>query len=168
MTVHMSSLGPAFQQSESHLCMDSFHGYTHNYTCQTQNHPLRIEDTGLEDFSVSEHIFSASNALAPVIRYASPYHGHMFLDMFFMHWDEEMYANLSTLLLNNYRQALDIIQHDTVALQEVIATLNIQDGDLDQWQAEEVEYFHTLGKEPEGDIHATVYVELLQDLWTAE
>lgn len=167
-TVRASSLGTTFMEMQSHLCIDSFHGYAHNYVCQTQHHPLGIEGTGLEDFGVAERIFSASNALAPVIRYASAYRRHVFLDLFFKQWDEDKYANLGTMLLNNYRQALHIISSETVALEEAKTSLGIQDSDLVNWRAEEIHYFQTLGKEPEWDAHAVVYVELLQQMQALE
>ncbi|KAG2361431.1 hypothetical protein BDR07DRAFT_1451611 [Suillus spraguei] len=154
-----SSLGTTFMEMQSCLCVDSFHGYAHNYVCQTQHHPLGIEDAGLEDFGIAERIFSALNALAPVIHYASAYHHHMFLDLFFKQWDEDKYANLGTMLLNNYRQALQIISSETVALEEAKTSLG---------QAEEVWYFQTLGKEPKWDAHAVVYVELLQQMQELE
>ncbi|KAG1781303.1 hypothetical protein EV702DRAFT_962685 [Suillus placidus] len=93
--VCVSLLGPAFMEKQSHLCIDTFHGYVHNYICQTQHHPLDIEGTGLEDFSVAEHIFSASNALASVICYASPYCYHVFLDLFFKQWDKDKKQTLT-------------------------------------------------------------------------
>ncbi|KAG2151616.1 uncharacterized protein EDB93DRAFT_1240001 [Suillus bovinus] len=167
-TVRASSLGTTFMEMQSRLCVDSFHGYAHNYVCQTQHHPLGIEGTGLEDFGVAERIFSASNALAPVIRYASAYRRHVFLDLFFKQWDEDKYANLGTMLLNNYRQALHIISSETVALEEAKTSLGIQDSDLVNWRAEEIHYFQTLGKEPEWDAHAVVYVELLQQMQALE
>ncbi|KAG2101883.1 uncharacterized protein F5147DRAFT_746939 [Suillus discolor] len=168
--VKASSLGPAFTEQESHLCIDSFHRFAthhlncctfiaHNYICQTQHHPLRIEGAGLEDFGATKHIFSASNVLAPVIRYASSYRHH---------WDEEKYMNLGTMLLNNYCQALHIISTDTLALREAMASLNIQQGNIEQWHSEEIEYFHALRQEPEWDVHAVVYVELLQQLQEAD
>lgn len=167
-TVRASSLGTTFMEMQSRLCVDSFHGYAHNYVCQTQHHPLGIEGTGLEDFGVAERIFSASNALAPVIRYASAYRRHVFLDLFLKQWDEDKYANLGTMLLNNYRQALHIISSETVALEEAKTSLGIQDSDLVNWRAEEIHYFQTLGKEPEWDAHAVVYVELLQQMQALE
>ncbi|KAG2364871.1 hypothetical protein BDR07DRAFT_1278689 [Suillus spraguei] len=104
-TVCASSLGPTFMEKQSCLCIDAFHGYAHNYVCQMQHHPLGIKGTGLEDFGVAKHIFSASNALAPVIRYASPYHHHVFFDLFFKQWDEDKYSNIGLMLLNNYWRA---------------------------------------------------------------
>jgi hypothetical protein len=166
--VKASSLRPTFTEQESRLCADFFHGFVHNYVCQTQHHPLGIEGAGLEDFGAMEHIFSASNVLAPVIRYASSYRHHVFLDLFFTQWDKEKYTNLGTMLLNNYCQALHIISTDTLALREAMASLNIQQGNTEQWHSEETEYFRTLGQEPEWDVHAVVYVELLQQLQEAE
>ncbi|KAG1850194.1 hypothetical protein DFJ58DRAFT_716828 [Suillus subalutaceus] len=167
-TVRASSLGTTFMEMQSRLCVDSFHGYAHNYVCQTQHHPLGIEGAGLEDFGVAERIFSASNVLAPVIRYASAYRRHMFLDLFFKQWDEDKYANLGTILLNNYRQALQIISLETVALEEAKTSLGVQDTDLVNWRAEEIRYFQMLGKELEWDAHAIVYVELLQQMQELE
>lgn len=39
-TIENSSLGEDFRKMESRMCMDAFHGYAHNYICQTKNHPL--------------------------------------------------------------------------------------------------------------------------------
>ncbi|KAG1745409.1 uncharacterized protein EDB91DRAFT_1080328 [Suillus paluster] len=159
---------PAFMEKQSHLCIDAFHGYAHNYICQTQHHPLGIEGAGLEDFGVAESIFSASNALASVIRYASPYHRHVFLDLFFKQWDEDKYSNLGTMLLNNYWQAQQVISTETIMLREAMSSLGIQEEDLMNWRSEEIQYFQTLGKEPEWDVHAIVYVELLQQMQELE
>ncbi|KAG2737509.1 hypothetical protein P692DRAFT_20883487 [Suillus brevipes Sb2] len=49
-----------------------------------------------------------------------------------------------------------------------MASLNIQQGNTEQWHSEETEYFRTLGQEPEWDVHAVVYVELLQQLQEAD
>ncbi|KAG2347642.1 hypothetical protein BDR05DRAFT_974112 [Suillus weaverae] len=162
--VQASSLGPVFMEKQSHLCVDAFHGYVDNYVCQTQHHPLGIEGTGLEDFGVAEHIFSASNALASAIHYASPYHCHVFLDLFFKQWDEDKYSNLGMMLLNNYRQAQQVISMETITLREAMASLGIQEEDLVNWRLEEIQYFQMLGKEPEWDTHTVVYVELLQQM----
>jgi hypothetical protein len=88
--------------------------------------------------------------------------------MFFKQWDEEKYLNSATMLLNNYVQAMKIIEEDSISLAEAMKSLNIQDGDVERWQTEQVEYFANLGKEPEWDIHAVAYVELLQDLQNVE
>ena len=49
-----------------------------------------------------------------------------------------------------------------------MASLGVNEKVLEQWHDEEVEYFRTLGKEPEWDVHAMAYVELLQGLRNLE
>jgi hypothetical protein len=46
--VKASSLRPTFTEQESRLCADFFHGFAHNYVCQTQHHPLGIEGAVLK------------------------------------------------------------------------------------------------------------------------
>lgn len=123
---------------------------------------------GLEDLETLERVFSSSNQLAPIVRYATAYRRRVFIHNFFRQWDEEKYYNLGTMLLKNYIQALKIIETESIALTEAMGSLGIQDGDLDHWQEEQVKYFETLGNEPEWDIHAVAYVELLQELQEVE
>ncbi|KAG1887413.1 uncharacterized protein F5891DRAFT_967298 [Suillus fuscotomentosus] len=167
-TIRASRLGDAFERQKCCMCVDAFHGYTHNYLCQTKNHPNGIVGAGLEDFGTIEHFFSASNAIAPVIRYASSYRRHVFLDLFFKQWDEDKYLNLGTMIYDNYKQALDIVSTESIALDEAKQSLGIQEGDLQTWCQEEIEYFAHLGKETEWDVHAMAYVELLLKLRDAE
>ena len=49
------------------------------------------------------------------------------------------------------------------ALAEAMASLGVNEKVLEPWHDKEVEYFRTLGKEPE-DVHTMAYVELLQEL----
>ncbi|KAG1777132.1 hypothetical protein EV702DRAFT_1179551 [Suillus placidus] len=135
--VMASSLGPLFKKMDCCLCVNAFHGFAHNYRCQTKHHPLGIDGAGLEDFGTIEHIFSASNALA------------------------SKYVNLATMIYNNYHQALQVISKESVALTEAMMSLGITKEDITLWRQEEVEYFHTLGQEPPWDVHAMAYVELL-------
>ncbi|KAG1835645.1 hypothetical protein EV424DRAFT_1468103 [Suillus variegatus] len=167
-TIRASRLGDAFERQKCRMCIDAFHGYAHNYLCQTKNHPNGIVGAGIEDFGTIEHFFSASNAIAPVIRYASSYHHHVFLDLFFKQWDEDKYLNLGTMIYNNYKQALDILSMESIALDEAKQSLDIQEGDLKTWRQEEIKYFTHLGKETEWDVHAMTYVELLLKLRDAE
>ncbi|GBE85813.1 hypothetical protein SCP_0803350 [Sparassis crispa] len=167
-TIHDSSLSPEFRRLQARLCVNAFHGYTHNHACQMQNHPNVIEGMGLEDLETMERIFSKSNEVAPVTRYASRYHRRTFVDMFFGQWDADRYLSLGNFLYNNYRQALDILNNDAQVLDEAVHSLGIGDGDLDKWQKEETEYFSVLGQEPEWDVHAVAYVELLQEHYALE
>jgi Kyakuja-Dileera-Zisupton transposase len=165
-TIESSLLGESFRQLNCRTCVNAFHGYSHNYACQVRDHPNNIEGMGVEDLETLERVFSASNALAGVTRYMSAYRRRVFYDLFFKQWDAEKYANLGTMLYNNYTQALRIIDDGEVAVQEAVRSLNIAGGDLDKWIIEEADYFSKLGKEPEWDIHAMAYVELLQE-WRA-
>ena len=74
-----------------------------------QNHPGMVEGVGLEDFETMEWVFSSSNEVAGVKWYATGYHRRIFIDMHFQQWDKKKYCNLGMMLLNNYQQALKII-----------------------------------------------------------
>ena len=123
---------------------------------------------GIEDLETLERVFSSSNNLASIIRYATAFRRRVFLDMFFKQWDEEKYQNHATMLLKNYLQALDIIENESLLLSEAKKSLNIQDDDLERWQKEQSEYFDSLGDEPDWDVHAVAYVELLRELHDIE
>jgi len=143
------------------VCLNSFHGYAHNYGCQLKNHPNVIEGMGLEDLETLERVFSTSNMLASMTQYMSAFRRRVFIDMFFRQWDEDKYLNLGTMLLNNYKQALDIINIEGAALAEAKVSLGIREGDIEHWQKEEQLY---IGVEPEWDIFVVAYVEQLQKL----
>jgi len=167
-TITSSSLGPLFVETKSRCCVNAFHGYSHNFSCQTRNHPNVIEGAGLEDFETMERVFSSSNAVAVVTRYASAYRRRVFIDMFFQQWDDDKYQNLGLMLFNNYKQGLSIISDDGSAVEEAIQSLGIQPADLESWHREQTEFFETIGEESSWDVHAVVYVELLQELNSAE
>ena len=122
---------------------------------------------GLEDLETMEQIFSSSNQVAAVTRYSSAYHRHVFIDMFLQQWDNDKYQNLASMLFNNYRQALSIIDIEGSAVEETMHALGISASDLEAWHHQQVGFFETIGKESPWDIHAVTYVELLQDLDSA-
>ena len=163
-TILSTSLGARFKESGSRTCVNAFHGYSHNYKCQCKNHPNNITGIGLEDLETLERVFSSSNALAAVTRYASAFWRRLYIEMHFSQWDEDKYSNLATMLRNNYHQALDIIKKDGHAVEQAKISMGITDEDLDLWKTEREEYFQTLGQEPESKVHAIAYVELLQKL----
>ncbi|KAG2158579.1 uncharacterized protein EDB93DRAFT_1237923 [Suillus bovinus] len=158
-TVKSTTLATKFNESNSCLCVDAFHGYTHNYACQDRNHPNVIQGMGLEDFSTMERIFSSSNQLAPVICYASAYNRHFFIDMFFKQWDEDKYMNIGNMLYNNYRQAHGIIERETIEFEHAKLSLGITDASIEEWQNQQSVYLETLGKEAECDVHVMMYVK---------
>lgn len=167
-TISSSSLGPQFAESKSRCCVNAFHGYSHNFACQTRNHPNVIDGVGIEDLETMERIYSSSNQVAGVTRYASAYHRRIFIDMFFQQWDEDKYRNLALMLLNNYRQALSIIKDEGAAVEETMVAMDITFADLEQWHTEQAAFFETIGEESRWDVHAVAYVELLQELSSSE
>ena len=78
--------------------MPSFHGNAHNWACQVKYHPNNVKGVGIEDFEGEERLFLASNATAPVIRYASKYCRWLFLNLFLTQYDKDKYGNLGLML----------------------------------------------------------------------
>lgn len=145
-------------------CVNAFHGYTHNYACQCKHHPNVIEGMGLEDLETLERIFSQSNHLASVTRYASPYRRRLYIDQYFQQWDDEKYANISQHIYDRLVQAAEIINTEAVPLAESMAATGVDLDTVKRWYDEEREYFENLGKELPWDVHAMAYVEALQAL----
>ncbi|KAF8170782.1 hypothetical protein BJ912DRAFT_860927 [Pholiota molesta] len=163
-TLKSSSLADCFRMSASKCCPNAFHGYSHNYLCQARNHPNIIEGIGLEDLEVMECVFSASNQLASVTRYASAYRRRLLIDQYVRQWDAEKYENLATFLYNNYKQALKIIREDSIAFEHAMQALEIDSTEqLEAWRLEELKYLETLGKEDDYDVMAVAYVERLDE-----
>ncbi|KAG6893849.1 hypothetical protein C0992_008419 [Termitomyces sp. T32_za158] len=167
-TIDRSSLGKLFRERGCRCCVNAFHGYSHNFSCQVHHHPNIIEGMGLEDLETLERVFSASNQVASVTRYMSKYRRRVFINLFFRQWDEDKYANLASMLYNNYKQALRIINVDGPELKHVKETFEVQEGDLERWRLEQKEYFLALGQEPEGHALKIAYVERLRELHDAE
>ena len=166
-TVIYSRLKDAFQTSGSRFCVNTFHGYLHSYDCQCQHHPNVIPGIGLEELETLERIFSASNQLAPVIRYASPYRRMSFIHAFFCQWDSDKYANIGLFLYNNYTQALDVIDRNTAAISAALRDLGFTSEQLAEFDWEERTYFTKLQDEDEGNLWTITYVETLQALQKA-
>lgn len=160
-TLRRSSLGERFAKAQCRMCVNAFHGYSHEYSCQVQHHPNSIQGMGLEDLETMERVFSASNQLATVIRYASAYRRRVLIDVFFQHWDEEKYLNIGKMLFDNYRQALGIIREQGVVVAEAMKSLGLTAEDLVKFANEERTYLCTLGKESTHDLHEIAYVEAL-------
>lgn len=123
---------------------------------------------GIEDLETLERFFSASNGLAPVIRYASRYRRKAMIHMFLKQWDSEKYANLGLMLYNNYAQALNIINSIGPAVQDALQELDLTREQLDALQAEEQKYFQELRDEDPANLHTIAYVELLEEFYKVE
>ncbi|KAG1729165.1 hypothetical protein EDB19DRAFT_1913537 [Suillus lakei] len=164
ITIVSSALAQKFVDAEYRMCVDAFHRYTHSYACQDKNHPNIINGMGIEDLATMERIFSSSNQLATVTRYASGFNCRVYIDLFFKQWDEDKYLNLGNMLYRNYIQAHQIIDEQQIAVWEAKISLGISDNDIKTWSLEQSHYLATAGHEAEWDIHAVAYVELLQKL----
>ncbi|KAG1853525.1 hypothetical protein F4604DRAFT_1686334 [Suillus subluteus] len=167
-TVNASSISFKAHSNHHRFIVNLFHGHAHNRRCQLQFHPLYQDGLGLEDLETCERVFSASNAVAPVVRHASYFHWLQFIDLHFQQWDSDRYLELSKFLYNNYKQALAIIDDLSPAVEELKLVLNISDGDFKRWNIEELEFLETLTEETDEDVEAMTYVEALQSLTKAE
>ncbi|KAF8575937.1 hypothetical protein K439DRAFT_1368611, partial [Ramaria rubella] len=107
-TANNSTLvGPKLRSYGSRFCVGSFHGHAHCRTCQLDWHPLYLKGCGLEDFETCERVFSRSNALASVTRYASTFHRRQLIHRWFESWNNDKYADSSKLeLLAMFRDYL--------------------------------------------------------------
>ncbi|KAJ3757668.1 hypothetical protein EV360DRAFT_45540 [Lentinula raphanica] len=162
-TIVSSSLAGEFKAQDCRTCVNAFHGYSHNALCQQSNHPLNITGMGLEDLETLERFFSSSNQLATITRYATPFRRRVFIDMFLQQWDRDKYQNLATMLHNNVKQALEIIETDGQALSADLEAKGLTVEDLEAYFKDEINHTQELGEESEADLHAVAYVELLQE-----
>ncbi len=178
-TVNSSPLvGPLAHEHGLTFAVNAFHGYAHNRLCQLSNHPLYKDGFGLEDLETLERIFSSSNNVARTIRYASQFHWKQALDLFFMQWDEEKYAELckyihhcgdililmhkeAKFLFNNYKQALQILKDFTPEVNRMKTLLGLEDDDIKKWAHEEHKFLLDLKDEPEERVLESAYVEAL-------
>ena len=167
-TVKNSSLGGDYHAKNGSMCVSAFHGYSHSHICQLQFHPNIIEGMGIEDAECLERVFSESNQLASIVRYASEYCRMLLIEEYFKQWDAEKYLNLGLFMLNNYVQALETIEQESAALVQAAAEQGVTEELMQKWAQEEREFFATLSDEREYDIHAIAYVELLQQLQALE
>ena len=117
---------------------------------------------GLEDLETLERLFSASNQLASITRYMSPYRRRVFIDLFLQQWDRDKYQNLATMLHNNYIQALDVLEYEVPSFKADIQALGMTEEDLANYIADEQRHFTVLGTETSEDLYAIAYIELLQ------
>lgn len=166
-TVSRSSLGPLLREKRAKFCVPAFHAYTHNHICQIRYHLNNIDGMGIEDVESLERVFGGSNQLAPIVWYSSAYRRRLFIETYFKQWDEDKDINVGTFLLNNYMQALEIIEQEPKALAS-LEYEGITLEEVSEWAGEEEGYFTHLGEEAPYNIHAVAYIELLQKLRNLE
>ncbi|KAI5994770.1 hypothetical protein EDD15DRAFT_2195902 [Pisolithus albus] len=153
-TLASSILGERARSLNYTSLVNAFHGHAHNRLCQLDNLTTYVEGLGLEDLEGCERTFSKSNALAPSTRYASAFHRRQAITGYFEHNDEmEVYANLTKFLMNNYKQALDLLSNGRATLERLMRELG--------WLDEERVYLKSLLREP---VEETLQMEYWQRL----
>ncbi|KAJ7222792.1 hypothetical protein C8J57DRAFT_1440271 [Mycena rebaudengoi] len=126
-TVCNSPLGKKAKDLKMKTLVGAFHGHAHNRLCQLEYLANYVPGMGLEDLEGCERLFSKSNFLARSVRYASIFHRKQTIVSYMSHHDDfESYANLSAFLVNNYWQAIEIIDGEP-ALQVAMQAAGIQD-----------------------------------------
>ncbi|KIK20324.1 hypothetical protein PISMIDRAFT_13075 [Pisolithus microcarpus 441] len=167
MTTPASSiLGERARSLNYTSLVNAFHGHAHNRLCQLDNLMTYVEGLRLEDLEGCEQAFSKSNALAPSTCYASIFHRRQAITCYFEHNDEmEVYANLMKFLLNNYKQALDLLSNSCATLERLMCELGVSDPTIfRQWLDEEHVYLKSLLWEPAEETLQMEYWQRLVNL----
>ncbi|KAJ7645339.1 hypothetical protein B0H17DRAFT_1216045 [Mycena rosella] len=164
-TIKNSPLGPKGKQLNFKMLVGSFHGHAHNWMCQLRYLATYVLGLGLEDLEGSERYFSRSNALARSVRYASVFHRKQSITTYLAHVDSfETYPDLSKFLVNNYKQALDILDMEE-ALTFAMDQAGISGGDEFRRRLEEEKvYLRSLSNEPEEETQQMEYYQALVNL----
>lgn len=90
-----------------------------------------------------ERVFTPSNAIVRLTHHATAFHLRVYLDLHFKVW-EERYLNVGRMIFNNYRQALDIIEKQSLELSDTLDSLGIGISELEAWIEEERTYIIAL------------------------
>ncbi|KAF8313291.1 uncharacterized protein EI90DRAFT_3294530 [Cantharellus anzutake] len=174
-TLSKSSIGALARDANFRCCTGSFHGAAHDRSCQLDFLITLQNGAGIEDGEGNERVYSESNALAPIIRHASPYHRHQRIHIHFSKWDEIKYEKLGAsllcdFLLNNFKSATKIISDGTTVLDQTQVLFPDFDADHDcpQWLSEERDYISSLQLEPTDEKVKIEYLEAIEHLEHAE
>ncbi|KAF8530645.1 hypothetical protein JB92DRAFT_2804438 [Gautieria morchelliformis] len=160
-TLMSSSLASKACTAGLKMVVPAFHGHAHNRLCQLGFHILMSPGFGLEDLETCERIFSSSNAVARLTQHATPFHRRQFIDMFLRQWDAEKYENLGKFLLNNYRQALQVLEEMPVRIKALMSGRQVSEACFATWLQDERDYLESKKTEPDTDVLGVEYVELL-------
>ncbi|KAJ7358050.1 hypothetical protein DFH08DRAFT_911665 [Mycena albidolilacea] len=163
-TIWHSPLGPKAARLNLKMLVGAFHGHAHNRKCQLDYLATYVLGLGLEDLEGAERLFSRSNGLSRSVRYASVFHRRQAIQTYFAHLDTfETYANLSTFLVNNYKQAIEILDTEE-SLKYAMEQAGVTEDMLKSRIQEEKAYLNTLLKEPQEETDQMEYYQLLVNL----
>ncbi|KAJ7658899.1 hypothetical protein B0H14DRAFT_2659268 [Mycena olivaceomarginata] len=161
-TINKSPLGKKAQTNSFRCLVGSFHATPIIASAQLSFLATYVPGMGLEDLEGCERFFSKSNALARSTQYASIFHQRQTITAYLAHTDVyDTYANLSTFLVNNYKQAIEILETEEPTL-AAIKESGIQD--VSEFQSrlkEEMEYLRGLSKEPDEETDRLEYYRRL-------
>ncbi|KAI5999231.1 hypothetical protein EDD15DRAFT_2363309 [Pisolithus albus] len=149
-TLASSVLGEHARSLDYTSLVNAFHGHAHNRLCQLDNLTTYVEGLGLEDLEGS-------------------------IASYFEHNDElEVYANLTKFLLNNYKQALDVLSNGRATLDRLMRELGSHfcsfslPATFKLWLDEERVYLKSLLHEPPEETLQMEYWQRLINLTTSK
>lgn len=169
-TLERSIMAEMLKEQGYRSLVGIFHGYGHGRICQLLFLVIYILGLGLEDFETCERWFSKSNHLAAALRYASVFHRKQAIVSYAEHQDDmEAFGNLSKFLLDNYKQALSILDSSPSFLRQCMDELGIEDeAVIETWPELERVYLSGLKKEPEEETMQIEYHRSLEKLETTK
>ncbi|KAK6967051.1 hypothetical protein R3P38DRAFT_3337534 [Favolaschia claudopus] len=158
ITIRNSPLGEKAKALNLKTLVGAFHGHAHNRLCQLKYLATYVNGLGLEDLEGCERFFSKSNSLSRAVRYASVFHRRQSIATYLAHTDTfDTYANLSTFLINNYKQALELLGLEP-SLKFAMQQAGIPNKDVFKERLRmEDEYLRKLIKEPEEETDQMEY-----------
>ncbi|KAI6111210.1 hypothetical protein F5141DRAFT_1188395 [Pisolithus sp. B1] len=138
--------------------------------CQLHFLARYVDGLGLEDLEGCECTFSKTNGLALAVHYASTFHHCQVIAGYIVHNDEyEVYQNLTTMILNNYKQAIHIVQEGKSTLLCLMDEIGITNASVfSVWLLEEKEYLAAHSHEPKEETLQMEYWKKLMNLDTSQ
>ncbi|KAJ6595266.1 hypothetical protein DFH09DRAFT_1244552 [Mycena vulgaris] len=164
-TIKNSPLGPKAKDLNFKMLVGAFHGHAHHRMCQLRYLATYVLGLGVEDLEGCERFFSKSNALSRSVRYASVFHRKQTIATYLAHTDNfETYPNLSKFLMNNYKQALEILDTEkALKFAMEAAGINGREDFIERLEQEKA-YLKGLSKEPEAETQQMEYYQRLVNL----
>ncbi|KAJ6541151.1 hypothetical protein DFH09DRAFT_1249459 [Mycena vulgaris] len=164
-TIKNSPLGPKAKDLNFKMLVGAFHGHAHHRMCQLRYLATYVLGLGVEDLEGCERFFSKSNTLSRSVRYASVFHRKQTITTYLAHTDNfETYPNLSKFLVNNYKQALEILDtEEALEFAMEAAGINGREDFIERLEQEKA-YLKGLSKEPEAETQQMEYYQALVNL----
>ncbi|KAK7021954.1 hypothetical protein VNI00_017133 [Paramarasmius palmivorus] len=166
-TVLKSPLRDSAFREEVIMLIGILHGHAHQRICQLSFLLTYLKGVGMENLEQCERYFSKSNALAVATRHSSIFHRLQTIVEYIYHHDNyETYANLSKILLGNYKAVLHTIATKPAILERA-RQIGLPNADtFYQWLTEEHQHLLSKKKEPEVELLKMEYFKKLVELQT--